>query len=193
MTIMRTTCIQWAASRRRLALILGLAILNAACSGSPVNPSDVGIQSSERRVQTGGSGGTFCLQVAACSRFQGRLEIIAGGGTLTGTTSGAQRDAETSFEFTAELSGTGRFTDGFIDAIYDRESATVRTIWFRGQGEQYFQATNESGTPTYTELTEKGSPEAGCVSGRFLESRLTVILENLGPTEIIERHCIPEP
>ena len=162
------------------SLTLALCALAVGCSGVPTSPTDM--RSSERRVLTGGAGGTFCPP-DVCDGFTGRIEIVAGGGTLHGPTSGAQ-DEVTRFELTSRLTGTGRFTDGFIDAIFDRESATVRTIWFTSDSGQILQSTDRSGTPEYTAIDEKS-----CESGVLLRTTLTVTLENLGRTTIVEQHC----
>jgi hypothetical protein len=171
-------------ARRLVSATIALALcaLAAACSGTPASPTDT--RSSERRVLTGGAGGTFCPP-EACEGFTGRIEIVAGGGTLHGPTLGAQLGDEiTRFELTSRLTGTGRFGEGFIDAVFDRESATVRTIWYSGDSGQILQATNQSGTPEYTTVDEKS-----CESGVLLVTTLTVTLENLGRTTIVERHC----
>ena len=163
-------------------LALALCALAAACSGTPTSPTNLG--TSERRVLTGGAGGTLCPP-PICTGFNGRIEIVAGGGTLHGPSLGGQvGDETTRFELTSRLTGTGRFTEGFIDVIFERESATVRTVWFKGASGQVMQSTDRSGTPVYTETEDKN-----CDSGVLLATSLTLNLENLGQTTIVEQHC----
>src|SRR5690349_6371996 len=94
-----------------LMMILAAALISAACSGSPAGP---GVLSSDRRVQDGGGGGTLCT-AGTCPGFTGRVEITAGGGSLSGQTTGVNEGSQTSFRFTAHATGTGRFTEGLID------------------------------------------------------------------------------
>src|SRR4051812_40589665 len=82
-----------------VACTVVLAGLVSACSGSPTAPG----LTSERRVETGGGGGTLC-PAGECG-FTGNVEILAGGSTLSDKTGGFQHTGPTDFEFSAHPTG----------------------------------------------------------------------------------------
>src|SRR5687767_15040171 len=86
-----------------VATVLSVAAVGMGCSGSPTSPAS----SSERRVQTGGGGGT--VLPIACEKLS-CVEVVAGGGTLSGKTVVSQPTRDWSrFTFTSHMEGTGRF------------------------------------------------------------------------------------
>ena len=162
------------------AALLGIAVASSACSGSPSAP---GTLSAERRVQTGSGGGTLCPP-GVCTGFNGRIEIVASGGSLNGPTVGGQLGSDAArFTLTARLKGSGRFDDGFIDLSVERESAFVRAIWY-SSGTRIFQDTEKTVPATVTEVADKA-----CDSGTLIETSITATFENFGRTTITERHC----
>lgn len=165
----------------RLAPVLSLvalALAMAACNGSPTGP---GLVSSERRVQTGGGGGTFCPD---CSPL-GRVEIVAGGGVLNGQTIGAQVGADyTAFHFTSHLEGRGRFDTGFVDIEVRDGSALIRQISYTKDGRIYQDA-----DVTAPALVREIRDDACAPTGVMVETTIRVTLENFGRTTIAERHC----
>ena len=160
--------------------LLGVAVVSGACSGSPSAP---GTLSAERRVQTGSGGGTLCPP-GICTGFDGRIEIIAGGGSLDGPTVGEQVGTDPArFTLTARMTGSGRFDSGFIDLAVERESAFVRAIWY-SSGTRIYQDTGKTVQATVTEIADKG-----CDSGTLIETTISATFENFGRTTITERHC----
>ena len=159
--------------------VAGLALASGACSGSPSAPGSL---SAERRVQTGSGGGTLCPP-GICTGFNGRIEIIASGGTLNGPTVGGQLGDATRFSLTSHMKGTGRFDNGFIDVSVERDSAVVRAIWYSSGG-RVFQDTEKTVPATVTEVADKA-----CDSGTLIETTITATFENFGRTTITERHC----
>jgi hypothetical protein len=166
---------------RRVAAVVGLSGLiglAAACSGSPTSPS---VFSAERRVETGSGGGSTsptCSATDVC----GRVSVSAAGGTLSGT-SIVDTTSPGVFAFTAPLTGTGRFTDGFISADVNGGTAVIYELTY-GRSNGTFGETSVS-VPAVTTVTP-----GGCADGRALvETRITATLQNLGPTAIVESHC----
>jgi len=158
--------------------VSGLIGLGAACSGSPTGP---GVFSSERRVETGSGGGSTsptCSATDVC----GRVRVTAAGGTLNGT-SIVEPTSPVVFAFTAPLTGTGRFSEGFINADVNGETAVIHEITY-GRGNGTFGERSVS-APAVVTVTP-----GGCADGRALvETSITVTLQNLGPTAIVESHC----
>ena len=161
------------------AALIGVAALGSACSGSPSAPGSL---SAERRVQTGSGGGTLCPP-GICTGFNGRIEIIASGGTLNGPTVGGQLGDASRFSLTSRMNGTGRFDNGFIDLSVERDSAFVRAIWFSA-GDRVYQDVEKTVPATVTEVADKA-----CESGTLIETAITATFENFGRTTITERHC----
>jgi hypothetical protein len=160
--------------------LLGVGVVSGACSGSPSAP---GTLSAERRVQTGSGGGTLCPP-GVCTGFDGRIEIVAGGGSLNGPTVGGQVGTDPArFTLTARMNGAGRFDSGFIDLSVERDSAFVRAIWYSSGGRIY-QDTEKTVPATVTEVAEKA-----CESGTLIETTISATFENFGQTTITERHC----
>ena len=159
-----------------LAIALSVASGAVACSGSPTSPL-----SSERRVQTGGGGGT--VLPVACEKLS-CVEIVAGGGTLSGKVVVTQPTADpVPFAFTSTMEGTGRFENGTIAVAVDRGSAVIREITYAVDDRVYGDG-GVSAEPTIR-LVE----DAGCASGIVVETTFVAILENFGRTTISERHC----
>jgi hypothetical protein len=158
--------------------IAGFMAATAGCSGPPTGP---GTFSSERRVQTGSGGGSTsptCSTADIC----GRVVVTAAGGSLSGT-SIVETTSPGAFAFTAPLSGSGRFTAGFISVDVNGDAAVINEITYeRGNGA--FGETAVS-VPAVTTIRE-----GGCADGRTLvQTRITATIENLGPTTIVESHC----
>lgn len=161
------------------AAIAGLIAATAACSGSPAAP---GTFSSGRRVQTGSGGGSTsptCSPADIC----GRVAVTAAGGSLSGT-SIVETTSAGAFAFTAPLTGSGRFTAGFVSVNVDGDTALIGQITYdRGNGA--FGETNVS-VPAVTTIRE-----GGCAGGRTLvQTSITANIQNLGPTTIVESHCL---
>lgn len=158
--------------------IAGLMAATAGCSGSPTGP---GTFSSERRVQTGSGGGSTsptCSTTDIC----GRVTVTAAGGSLSGT-SIVETASPGTFAFTAPLSGSGRFTAGFISVDVNGDTALINQITYeRGNG-----AFGETAVSAPAVTTIKAG---GCADGRTLvQTSITVTIQNLGPTTIVESHC----
>ena len=158
--------------------VAGLLATGAGCSGSPTGP---GAFSSERRVQTGSGGGStspVCTPADIC----GRVTVTAAGGSLSGT-SVVDTTSPGVFAFTANLTGSGRFTAGFISAEVSGDTAVIHEITYeRGNGT--FGETSVS-VPAQTTVRA-----GGCADGRTLvQTRITATLQNLGPATMVESHC----
>ena len=158
--------------------ITGLIVAAAGCSGSPTGP---GSFSSERRVQTGSGGGSTsptCSESDVC----GRVLVTAAGGSLSGTAI-VDTSSPGVFAFTAPLSGSGRFTAGFISVEVGGNTAVINELTYeRGNG-----AFGETSVSVPVAVTLKAG---GCADGRTLvETRITATFQNLGPTTIVESHC----
>jgi hypothetical protein len=166
-----------------LAVTLGLAGVAAACGGSPTGP---GVLSSERRVQTGSGGGTT---LPACSpeEFCSSVEVRAAGGTLSGPTDVLAGESPSVFTFLAALTGTGRFTTGFISVDVNGSNAVITEI-------AYERANGAFGQKMVSAPAAVTATEGGCADGRTLvQTRIVTTLENFGPVTIIETHCYSEP
>ena len=165
----------------RIALtvaVAGLIAAGAGCSGSPTGP---GAFSSERRVETG-SGGGSTSPVCSPADICGRVAVTASGGALSGTSIVETTSAGT-FAFTAPLSGTGRFTAGFISAEVNGNMAVIHEITYE-LGNGAFGETSVT-VPAVTTVRE-----GGCADGRpLVQTRITATFQNFGPTTIVESHC----
>ena len=166
---------------RHLALsaLLGAAALGAACSGSPVGP---GALSSERRVGTGGAGGTIspgCTLPDIC-----QVTVTSTSGTLTGD-SDVAADSLTAFGFRATLSGKdGRFSQGgYIEVTVHGSTATIEEISFR-RGESRLGDEHVT-VPATVEVREDGCG----AKGDLVTTTITGTFEGFGPTTIVEQHC----
>ena len=184
---MFTTITSWLRSTRMnprrlarwtsVAVVLSVAAAGMACSGSPTSPAS----SSERRVQTGGGGGT--VLPIACEKLS-CVEVVAGGGTLSGKTVVTQPSRDMSqFTFTSQMEGTGRFDNGVIAVAVDRHSVLIREIAYSKNG-QVYQDTGVTAVPTIRFVDD-----AGCASGVVVETTFVAMFENFGRTTINERHC----
>lgn len=159
--------------------VTGLIAATAACSGSPTGP---GTLSSERRVQTG-SGGGSTSPTCSTGDICGRVAVTAAGGSLSGT-SIVETTSPGAFAFTAPLSGSGRFTAGFISVDVNGDTAVINQITYeRGNGA--FGETNVS-VPAETTIREGGCADGGTL----VETRIIANIQNLGPTAIVESHCL---
>ena len=164
------------------AALFGLAVLGSACSGSPAGPDTL---TAGRRVETGSGGGTLC-KPPFCG-VVGRIEIIAGGGSLNGPSVAAGSTVD--FKVTSEeITGTGRFDGGrdnnaSLSFSVTGETATIDFIWF-DNGHQIFEAKDVTAPATVTLIADKA-----CTSGTLVETIITATLENFGNTTITERHC----
>jgi hypothetical protein len=162
------------------AALVGVAVLGSACSGSPAAPGSL---SAERRVETGSGGGTLCPP-GICTGFDGRIEVIAGGGSLNGPTLGSQVGTEaTRFQLTARMTGTGRFDHGFISFSVERDTAIINAIWFSSE-DRVYEDTGVTAPATVALIADKA-----CASGTLVETTITATFENFGKTTITERHC----
>ena len=159
--------------------LTGLIGLGAACSGSPTGP---GAFSSERRVQTGSGGGSSSPTCSPLVDVCGRVSVTAAGGTLGGT-SIVDITSPGVFAFTASLTGSGRFTAGFISVEVNGDRAVIHELSYeRGNG-----AFGETSVTVPAVVTLSAG---GCAEGRTLvETSITVTLQNFGPTTIVASHC----
>lgn len=164
-----------------LAGLFALAVLGTACSGSPTAP---GTLSSERRVQTGGGGGTLCP--GACG-LSGYVELQAKKGTLSGSSIGSQPGREpVPFVFTARLTGKGDgYDEGFVDIAVASNTATINVAWYSTDG-KVFQDTSVTTTPR---IIQRPTDAKDCASGILVETTLNAKLQNFGNTTIVETHC----
>jgi hypothetical protein len=158
--------------------VAGLLAATAGCSGSPTGP---GTFSSERRVQTGSGGGSTsptCSTADIC----GRVTVTAASGSLSGT-SIVETTSPGVFAFTAPLTGSGRFTAGFISAEVDGDTVVINEITYeRGNGAFGETSVSAPATTTFT--------EGGCADGRTLvQTTINATLQNFGPMTIVESHC----
>jgi hypothetical protein len=159
-------------------VLAGLIAAGAGCSGSPTEP---GAFLSERRVETG-SGGGSTSPVCSTADICGRVAVTAAGGSLSGTST-VEITSPRVFAFTAPLSGSGRFTSGFISAEVSGDTAVIHEITYQ-RGNGAFGETSVS-VPALTTIRE-----GGCADGRTLvQTRITAPIQNLGPTTIVESHC----
>ena len=168
-----------------LAVLVGAALLGAACSGSPTAPD---VLMSGRRVQTGSGGGTLCTP-PQCEGFEGTVRITAGGGTLSGKTEGEPlRGDPASFTvFARDLKATGRFQTGFLNLSVDGDSAVIGAIWYQSAG-GIFEVTQKT-VPATVDVASVGTRE--CASGTKVTTTIVTTLENFGRTTIVETHCAP--
>jgi hypothetical protein len=163
-----------------LSALLGASALGAACSGSPTGP---GALSSERRVGTGGAGGTIspgCLDGSSICEVQ----VTSAGGTMQGSTEVGTASA-TNFQFKAQLQpGSGRFSGGgYIDVEVNGTTATIHEISFR-RGDARLGDAGVT-VPATVRVTE----DACRNGGDLIETTIVATLQNFGPTTITERHC----
>jgi len=172
----------------RIAIVTALiatALAGAACSGSPAGP---GVLSAGRRVQDGGGGGTLCPP-GTCPGFDGRVTLTAGGGTLSGTTTGVIEGAEDAFRFTSQLTGTGRFKTGFLDIQVTGDTALVNNLWY-SNGSQVFQDKGDTVSAVVTR-GEKCLIGRDMVPGVIVQTTIQAVFENFGQATIVEEHCVP--
>ena len=179
-------------SRTAAAVVLIVAGLGVACSGSPTSPDAI---TAGRRVQTGSGGGTFCPG-NPCIGINGRIEIVAANGTLQGTTGGTQASGNpSSFDVTSHLFGSGRFDDGMVDEkepaangfvriTVDRDAAIIHPIWYSVSGRIY----EDSQTNGRSSVRLIDDPVT-CRSGVLVETTIVANLQNFGRTTIVETHC----
>jgi len=181
----RVVCSQRLTSRAALITALVAATLaGAACSGSPAGP---GVLSAGRRVQDGGGGGTLCPP-GTCPGFEGKVTLTAGGGTLTGSTTGVIEGAADAFRFTSQLTGTGRFKTGFLDIQVTGDTALVNNLWY-SNGSQVFQDKGDTVSAVVTR-GEKCQIGRDMIAGTIVQTTIEGVFENFGPTTIVEEHCV---
>lgn len=162
---------------KAITAIVLTALGMAACSGGPTSP---GALSSDRRVQTGGGGGT--VAPVACTKVN-CVDVTAAGGTLSGGGRLSQVSGDTSFTVKADLTGTGRFQFGTIDLEVRDTTALIRQLTYSNDGRVF----GDSLVPASPSIRLIDEP--GCDSGVLVETTITARLENFGPTTIVERHC----
>lgn len=167
--------------------LMTAAMITGGCSGSPAGPG--GVLTAGRRVQDGGAGGSLCV-ISNCPAFKGRVEITAGGGSLNGETSGVLGDSLTTFRFTSPLTGSGRFTNGYIDLQVNGDSAVVNNLWF-SNGAQIFQ--DKGKTVPATVVTGEKCLVDKDIPGTLVTTTITATFENFGNTTIVESHCVANP
>ena len=166
-----------------LAVTLSLVGFAAACSGFPTGP---GALSSERRVQTGGGGGTT-LPACEPEEFCSRVDVRAAGGTLSGHTDVVLDGSRSVFTFLAALTGTGRFSAGFIRVDVTGNTALIHELTYEGTNGAFGQTMVT--VPAAITITE-----GGCSDRRTLvETTIVTTIQNFGPTTIVETHCYPAP
>jgi hypothetical protein len=171
----------------RMAIVTALiasALAGAACSGSPAGP---GVLSAGRRVQDGGGGGTIC-SAGTCPGFDGRVTLTAGGGTLTGSTTGVIEGAEDAFRFTSQLTGTGRFKTGFLDIQVTGDTALINNLWY-SNGPQVFQDKGDTVSAVVVR-GEKCQIGRDQLPGVIVQTTINGVFENFGQTTIVEEHCV---
>ena len=171
----------------RVAIVTALiaaALAGAACSGSPAGP---GVLSAGRRVQDGGGGGTICPP-GPCPGFEGKVTLVAGGGSLSGATTGVLEGAEDAFRFTSQLTGTGRFKTGFLDIPVTGDTALVNNLWY-SNGSQVFQDKGDT-VSAVVARGEKCLLGRDMIPGTIVQTTIEGIFENFGQTTIVEEHCV---
>ena len=169
--------------RTLLPMLLFSALsLISACDQSPTSPNSV--LSSERRVGTLSGGGDICVALP----ITGVVNVTAKDDSLSAgpTTSWCQSRTDVlSFGLSAVgLSGTGRFSAGLIDGAFNADSATFELQVTALNGQTYRDSA--TGTPTFNRVSD-----SSCQSGERLEASVELKLQNLGPTVVSTRHCVP--
>jgi hypothetical protein len=177
----RMVVVRACGSRLCLGVGIALALAAAACSNGPTGPS---VFEAGRRVLGGSGGGAQCPGgPCPTNEINGTVEIIAGGGTLTGQTL-VQRSSDPSrFAFTGtSLTGTGRFETGGIRAFVSNNTVTIDSLLNGGANGTSMGETGVTAPATIELLSD---PSCAVLVVTTMKAQV----ENFGPTTIVERHC----